>query len=211
MKRILALLVLIVAVAMGATTEKAEALNPTNLTNPQAVVNALYWDLDKFWGLSGYDPGVGYYNYSQNGQVVHFSTSCVHTSYRVGSQGFYCNGGNIYFDWNQQVGNINRFGDGSVAFWLAHEYAHHAEYMLRVSWGAPYYELLADCFAGLYFRYGVYTSRKLNYNDYLEARNQIWTLAVSSPSHGGRSQRLAAFDYGFNSVGYTSCMNRPSW
>jgi hypothetical protein len=63
----------------------------------------------------------------------------------------------------------------------------------------------------MYFRHGVYTSRKLNYGDYLEARNQIWALS-NTASHGTRNQRLAAFDWGFNSAPhYTNCTNRPSW
>jgi predicted metalloprotease len=209
MKRILAvvLLALSLSVALGFTAERAEALNP-NQTTVVGTVNAVYWDIDKFWGLTTYDPAVGYYNYVSNGQVVHFNTICGPTSSNVGTQGFYCNGGHIQLDWTQQTGNLSTYGDGAVAFWLAHEYAHHAEWSLGISWTQPYHELLADCFAGQYFRYGVNTSRKLLYNDYLEARNQIWALATSSASHGGKLQRLRAFDYGYNSaIGYTNCTN----
>jgi predicted metalloprotease len=206
MKRIIALavLVLTLAVALGGTTERAEALNP-NQTSVTGVVNALYWDVDRFWGLSGYDPGVGYYNYAYNGGTYQYQTSCRHTSTAVGMQGFYCNGGHIYLDWNQQTGHLRSIGDGAVAVWLAHEYAHHAEWALRISWNAPYHELLADCFAGLYFRWGVYQSGKLNYNDYLEARTMLSRMAPSSPTHGGAASRVRAFDYGFARVGYTSC------
>lgn len=209
MKRIIALALMIVsvAVALGMTTERAEALNP-NQTTVVGTVNAVYWDIDKFWGLPTYDPAVDYYNFWQNGAIVHFNTICGNTSGNVGTQGFYCNGGHIQLDRTQQTGNIARFGDGAVAFWLAHEYAHHAQWSLGISWPQPYHELLADCFAGQYFRYGVRTSGKLNYNDYLEARNQIWALAVSSPTHGGKAQRLRAFDFGYNSAtGYQNCTN----
>ena len=205
MKRILALVVLIVAVALGASTDKAEALNP-NQTRVVGVMNALYWDVDKFWGLRTYDPGIGYYNYASNGQNVQFNTECGLTNRNVGFQGFYCPGGHIYFDWAQQTQHLNSIGDGAVALWLAHEYAHHAEWSLNISWNQPYHELLADCFAGQYFRYGVNTSRKLNSNDYLEARTMLSRMAPTSASHGGAAQRVRAFTYGYNAaIGYTNC------
>jgi predicted metalloprotease len=206
MKRILALGFLVVALAAvsGVSAGDAQALNP-NQTTPSGVVNALYWDLDYFWGQPQREPGVGYYNYWANGQLVNYQASCDWTGDFIGSQGFYCPGTNIYFDWQQQSSNISTYGDGSTALWLAHEYGHHAQWTLGINWGQPYHELLADCFAGLYFRYGVNVSKKLVYNDYLEARNAIWRLSWNDPEHGTPDRRLKAFDYGFNRVGYQSC------
>ncbi len=198
------IVVLALATALGIGTPEAEALNP-NQNTVQGVVNTLYWDLDTFWGKPAQKPGVGYYNYWGNGSIYHYATSCGNTSGYVDVQGFYCNGGHIHFDFTQQSGHLASIGDGAVALWLAHEYAHHAEWLRNINWPKPYHELLADCFAGLYFRYGVYTSGKLNYNDYLEARIMLSRTAATSPSHGGAARRLKAFDYGFQRIGWTSC------
>jgi predicted metalloprotease len=204
-KRIVSLLILIVALAAASAlgAGKAQALNP-NQTDVVNTVNIVYWDLDRFWGNPTRKPGVGYYDYWNNGQLVNYQTECGATSANIGVQGFYCPGGHIYFDYNQQSGHIANIGDGAVALWMAHEYGHSAQWLRNISWGEPYHELLADCFAGLYFRWGVYTSGKLVYNDYLEARTMLSRMATNA-SHGSPAQRMRAFDYGFNHIGWTSC------
>ena len=209
MKRILALTLMAASLALvsGTTAKQAEALNP-NQTTVLGVVNALYWDLDAFWGQPQRKPGVGYYNFWSNGQLVNYQTECGATQPNTGLQGFYCPGGHIYFDFIQQNGYLTSPGDGAIALWLAHEYAHHAEWFLGLDWTSapPYHELLADCFAGLYFRYGVYTSKNLNYNDYLEARAMLWRMGTDTV-HGTPARRLKAFDYGFGRIGWRSCTN----
>jgi predicted metalloprotease len=207
MKRIaaLGLMVASLAVMLGVTVGKADALNP-NQTTVAGVVGNVYWDLNTFWGNPSQKPGVDYFNYWRNGQLVNYKTECFYTRDQVGTQGFYCDGGSIYFDYRQQVGNLTNIGDGAVALWIAHEYGHHAQWLRGIKWRSspPYEELLADCFAGLYFRYGVYTSGTLVYHDYLEARTMLSRLS-SSRSHGTPAQRVRAFDYGFNRIGWRSC------
>lgn len=206
MKRILTATVMVVLVAFfgGFATSKADAVSAQQ--SVKGIVDGVYWDLDTFWGSPQRKPGVGYYNHITNGQLVHYQTSCGPTRNNVGTQGFYCYGGDIHLDWTQQTGNLRNIGDGAVALWLAHEYGHHAEWVNRISLKAPYQELMADCFAGLYFRWGVYESGKLAYNDYLEARSALSRLGSSS-SHGTSAQRMRAFDFGFKNIGWRSCYN----
>jgi predicted metalloprotease len=196
--RVLALAALGVALAAAAFTDRANALNPeqTSVTN---IVNIVYWDLDAYWRPSRRS-SVGYYDYFDRGVLIDFATPCGNTTAFHGAEGFYCPGNEaIYFDFIQQVGNVSTFGDGSTTLWMAHEYGHHMQRLLGINWRnyAPYHELLADCFAGMYIYYGIHTSRKLNANDYGEARNQIWALPDGDQAHGTRLQRLRAFDFGF--------------
>ena len=194
--RLAGAIAVLVLVAVAATAGNARALNP-NQTSVTTIVNTVYWDLDAYW-IPSRRAGVGYYDYYSNGVLVDYSTPCNNTSTAHGSEGFYCPTNEaIYLDYNQQAGNVRSFGDGSTAFWTAHEYAHHVEKLLGVSFRAPYQELLTDCLAGMYFHHGVYTSQKLAVGDYGEARNQIWALTAPDPDHGTREQRLRAFDFGF--------------
>jgi predicted metalloprotease len=205
-RRLLALAAVLAAASTAGLTAEAQALNPeqTSVTN---TINIVYWDLDRFW-IPSQKPGVSYYDYVSGGVLVNYETPCGNTLRFLGAQGFLCpaNAG-IYFDFNQQVGNIRTYRDGAVAFWLAHEYGHQIQQLLGINWRAfpPYHELLADCFAGMYFRYGVNTSRKLVYADYNEARNQIWALVNSDADHGTRSQRLRAFDFGYTQAAHSGC------
>ena len=186
---------------------QAHALTPEQ-AYVKPTIDLTYWDLDRFW-IPSRRPTVDYYNYYSGGRLIDVNAACGgSTADDHGTQGFYCDGGWIYIDYNQQAGNLARFGDGAVAFWLAHEYAHHVEWLLGINWtrSAPYHELLADCFAGMYFRYGTYTSRRLSGNDYQQARNQIWALSPSA-LHGTRVQRLRAFDFGFTQTAWRGCVN----
>ncbi len=77
---------------------------------------------------------------------------------------------------------------------------------LGINWtgSKPYHELLADCFAGMYFRYGIWTSTWLNnYNDLAEARNQIRVLGAHR--HGAAQRRLNAFNYGLTQTKWWGC------
>jgi predicted metalloprotease len=217
-RRIATLLILVVVLAglAGVATTGARAINPTQ-TTVTGVVNYEFWDLEAFWkpllawyGKSYVRPGVQYYDYYDSyGRMVDFSTPCGTTAGYHGSQGFYCPGSQtIYVDFNQQTGNLKKFGDGSVGFWLAHEFGHHIQRLAGLNPRiAPNVELQADCFAGMYVRYGVSNSYRLFYNDYTEARSQIWALRSNDPSHGTPQQRLNNFDWGYNQLYYPSCVN----
>jgi len=198
-RRSIALAVVVVAaVAAAVFAGEAKALNPEQ-TSVTTIVNTIYWDLDGYW-LPSTRAGVGYFDYWSNGSLVDYSTPCFATGTQHGTEGFYCPTNTaIYLDYNQQVNNVSRFGDGATAFWVAHEYGHHVEKMLGINWTAyaPYHELLADCFAGMYFHHAIYTSGKLNSGDYTEAWNQISALSWNDTAHGTPTQRHNAFAYGF--------------
>jgi predicted metalloprotease len=197
-RRLIALAAVAVAVTAAVFAGEAKALNP-NQTSVKTIVNTVYWDLDSYW-IPSRRASVGYFDYWSSGSLIDYATPCATTSTQHGTEGFYCPPNqSIYFDYNQQVGNVSTFGDGSTAFWTAHEYGHHVENLLGIDWRAypPYQELLADCFAGMYFHHGVHTSRKLVYGDYTEAWNQISALSWNDTSHGTPTQRHNAFVYGF--------------
>jgi predicted metalloprotease len=195
---VLVVVVVVVVAAFAVFAGEAKALNPDQTSVP-TIVKTVYWDLDSYW-IPSTRAGVGYFDYWSNGVLIDFSTPCLATGTQHGTEGFYCPSNQaIYLDYNQQVGNVGRFGDGSTAFWTAHEYGHHVEKLLAIDWTmyTPYHELLADCFAGMYFHHGIYTSRTLVLSDYTEAWNQISALSWSDTAHGTPTQRHNAFAYGF--------------
>ena len=209
LRQIVVLLAVATIVASAGFTDNAKAFNPEQ-TTVKGAVNIEYWDLVPFWrNILTYwrypysNPGVGYYHYYANGQMVNYRTPCGSTRNSWWTQGFYCRGA-IYLDLTHQRRNLRRYGDGSVGLWLAHEFAHHVQALVQLQRGRPNYELNADCLAGMYFRYGVTHTGKLNYGDYLEARRNIYR-AGGDADHGTGRQRLNAFDYGYSAFSWPAC------
>jgi predicted metalloprotease len=210
----------VTGVFLGLVSSPAQALTPET-NSVQTVVNTEYWDLVKLWkpilnyyGYSYYNPGVQYYDYNDStGRIVDLQTGCGGTATRHGQEGFYCPTDHvIYLDYNQQVGNIRKYGDGAVAFWIDHEFGHHVQLLSGTKAAKPYYELNADCLAGMEFKYGVSYTGNLNgtstSNDYTEARQNIWYgLFDSDTDHGTRSQRDSAFQYGYRNFDWKLCLN----
>ena len=61
-------------------------------------------------------------------RVVHVNTLCGSTADFVEVRGCIAPPRpTIYLDFGQQRANLSRFGDGSVGFWLAHEFGHHIQ------------------------------------------------------------------------------------
>lgn len=120
--------------------------------------------------------------------------------------GFYCpTDSSLALDWTDLWGAMTRFGDGAVAFWLAHEFAHHAQTVSRADdAGPPSYELEADCMAGVFFNYEVVARRYLDHWDAVEAWYQLNALG-NDPTHGTGQQRAAAFAYGYNNGTWRAC------
>lgn len=58
----------------------------------------------------------------------------------------------------------------------------------------------------MYVRYGIYRSFRLAWNDCVEARSQLSTAPLSSPTHGTRQQRLDAFDLDYSRYSVESCV-----
>jgi predicted metalloprotease len=223
MKRLLtriALVGAVLGVLIGASSlvATAKAINPAQ-TSVTTVVNLEYWDLEAFWkpilnyyGRAYSRPYVNYYDYYSNGRLMDYNVpNCwtKTTTNQHGTEGFYCAGSNtIWIDYNQQVGNLAKYGDGAVGFWLAHEFGHAIQIMYGLSPRiVPNMELQADCFAGMYVRYGIGVSHRLVGDDYGEARYQISLLSWNDTSHGTPTQRLANFDWGYNQYAFGSCIN----
>jgi predicted metalloprotease len=205
----LALLFAVLAIIAGAAlASNAHALNPER-TSLTAVVNTVYWDLDRFW-IPSRRPGVAYFNYTDSsGRLVNRRTACNfggnRTTTTASDTTFFCNG-NIYFNYRTDQRLLGYWGDGQAAFTMAHEYGHHVEHLLGVSWNDPYHELLANCFAGMYFRHAIYTSAVLTAADYQEARAFLANIREESV-HGTRAQNLRSFGYGFQQTNYHACLN----
>lgn len=113
----------------------------------------------------------------------------------------------------ERAGYGHAAGDFSVAYVLAHEYAHDIQQELgvfdnRQTTTAEPFELQADCMAGLW-AYSVYAAGKLQPGDIEEATNTA--LAVgdfdygNAQHHGTPQQRRDAFLTGFKSGQPTVC------
>jgi hypothetical protein len=191
------------AAALLGNVAAAHAVGPTN-TDAVTTVHAEYWDLRAYWGTDA--PGLQWFNYRDSaGRWVDFQTPCGNTSAYHGAQGFYCwQSRVVYLDRGQQIGDVAIYGDGAAAFWLAHEYGHHIEYITKTWRNGKTLELLADCYAGTYFKYGS-GKGTVWWADYQEARNQIWALLYDDGSHGSRQERLTAFDYGYRIGNWQTC------
>jgi hypothetical protein len=189
---------MVVAAALLANVAGAQAMGPAQ-TDAVTTVNTEYWDLKAYWGANA--PGVKWFNYSG----VEWSTPCGSTALQHNTEGFYCSSV-IYLDWSQQNANVAAYGDGSVGFWLAHEYAHHGEVITGTKRAGVNNELLADCYAGSFFRWN-HDRGRIFWADYLEARNSIWGLSAYDPTHGTKQQRLESFDRGFNWNNWNTCAN----
>lgn len=195
-----------VVAGAGLATD-AKALNPEQYSTT-STISAVSSDLSRFFGRQ---VRIYYYNFYSNGRLVDYVAPCnggtVNTADYHGSGGFYCNGGYIFINFAAEDQSIRRFRDGAVAFTMAHEFGHHVAYTLGINWraSAPYNELVATCFAGLYFRWAVTYSKLLNYRDYLEARNLL-RVSQTDHEHGTAAQELRAFDFGFSQTDWRACI-----
>lgn len=198
----------VLTTALGATfgTTSAGAMTPAQRTSTGSV-NTLYYDMDAFWktnfrnwGWSAYyrSPVVHYYNSNttQCGVVLSQNNS------------YACNGayiGHIWFGtgWTQMLHNT--YGDYGSGVILAHEWGH--EIMYDLGWtsrsGTIGSELFADCLAGMYTRYGLTVSHKLDNSDYWEGYNTLRSIAGGD--HGTAQNRSDWYYYGYSAYNINSC------
>ncbi len=226
MKRILLALIALVVLAAGiaaAGTGSAKALNPQEQTSIGNVVDYTWWDLHRFWTLNfntwGWRysyPGVRYFN---PGPYTNFNTgtNCGSTSDNtfIYDSGVYCTADrSIYVNVNNAQGLVNTNKDGTAAFLIAHEFAHHIAHLQGRFLGKMLKEreLNADCLAGMYFKYGMRYSGLLNATDLAEARYGIYQrFGGDSAGHGTWSERLAWFDYGYATYDIGACNRTFGW
>ncbi len=194
----------VVVSAQGAGS--ASAITPAQTTSSGSA-KAIYGDLDKFWmtnftnwGYSSYlvRPTVHYYN----------STVQACGTTLPANNSFACKSpyvGHIWFGTGWTQGLHNRFGDYGSGVILAHEWGHVIQYSLR--WtsrtGTIGSELFADCLAGMYTRYGITVSGRLNSADYAEGFNTL--AAIAGGDHGTAKQRTDWYAYGYTSYNINSC------
>ena len=114
-------------------------------------------------------------------------------------------GGRIYIDsrWSQR--KLNKYGDYAPGVVLAHEWGHEIQWMLgwKSASGTLGEELFADCLAGMYTRYGLTVTGRLDNSDYWEG----YSMAASSAGgdHGTAKQRTAWYRYGYKSYNINAC------
>ncbi|MGZ4801794.1 MAG: neutral zinc metallopeptidase [Acidimicrobiia bacterium] len=187
-------------------SSSAGALTPAQSTSTGSAT-VLYGDVNTFWSTNFTAWGWSSYYRSP---TVHFYNT---TTYQCGvwlspSNSFACSGaylGNIWFGtgWTQSL--HNQFGDYGSGVILAHEWGHEIQYDLR--WnsrsGTIGSELFADCLAGMYTRYGLTVSHKLNNSDYWEGYNTL--RAIAGGDHGTPDQRSAWYQYGYSQYNIYSC------
>jgi hypothetical protein len=107
----------------------------------------------------------------------------------------------------QLEGIRRRYGDGGVAFAIAHEYAHFLQNKLKIQLMTPYHELQADCLASaLLLSSDTDASRYLGINksDISEMVRTVYSLG-GGDAHGNSHQRTAAFGLGA-SKGLKGCL-----
>jgi predicted metalloprotease len=120
--------------------------------------------------------------------------------------------GNIF---ERQVSNVKRVGDFAAAAIVAHEFGHHIQDELTEQLGvagpgAPYIELLADCFAGNW-AYAANLARYLEAGDLAEALNALGVIGdTGKVSHGTNVQRQTAFTIGFQGTTANPRGGRPT-
>lgn len=210
--RLVAMTAIVSTVATGMLAGPAEAMSPQQTTTDGLVsllaANTTYGGLQDFWtrsfagwGRAYAKPKLYYY-----GTGVWMGTVCGNVNTQTWlNNAFYCRDGShsIYIDKNYFQSLITKYGDFRAGGILAHEWGHAMAWKLGYKITDFREEYHADCFAGMYARYG-YATGRLTGNDYYEFRNWYLTLTYSG-SHGYPTTRAAWFDYGYNEYKLSSC------
>ena len=214
---VVAVIGVIVCVA-GLAPSGASALNP-----PQSEAAGVVWwvgggpgSIDEFWAATfgGWGRRSSYltppiYFYNGNGIGDYDVAGCGNTAQRR-YNGFYCPyTRSIHLDYTDQTDRIApggryTFGDGEAVGFLAHEWGHHVQHLLRLPTDQPVAaEYHADCLAGMYMRYG-YATGRLTGGDYWEFHN--WLLSTpESASHGNPVHRTLWYRYGWDRYDVAAC------
>jgi predicted metalloprotease len=206
---ILVLLGLVAAVS----TSPAQAMTPRQ-TTLKGTVDLLWYDLDSFWrfalGNSSYrSPTIGYYTtYGTAGAYV---AACGGYLYDYTIMAECPNNGNpqIWIHTGVNQDKINRLGDYAAGFFLAHEFGHHIANVLGLRFSTIRgRELYADCMAGVFTRYALTQSYRLDNSDYWEG---MASLDDRFPNEGGangyplKADRKNWYWYGYSNYSLATC------
>jgi uncharacterized protein len=200
----LAALLTVVVVAL--TGAPANALASPQTTS-QGTVGYLRGDINSFWATNFHNWGWSSYYVEPTPYLYNSTiTACGHSlspnnSWACGRPYL----GQIYIGTGWTQGLLDNHGDYAPGVLLAHEWGHEIMYML--GWtsasGTIGQELFADCLAGMYTRYGLTVSHRLDNSDYGEGYNTL--AAIAGGDHGTPKQRTDWYAYGYSSYNINSC------
>tara|TARA_Y100000766_G_scaffold276922_1_gene281643 strand:- start:5 stop:763 length:759 start_codon:yes stop_codon:yes gene_type:complete len=154
------------------------------------------WDSDK--SLKGiYPPQVVTTNI---GTKVYGGCGDYKTGIDVGGS-YYCPATHtIVLDPKQLKSFVKYFGNSSIAFIIAHEFAHALQQGLEIEYEKPHIELQADCLAGHFIQKG---NKELGINRENILEMAYAAYSIGSESHGSGSQRAYALLSGMGRVDLT--------
>ena len=186
--RRVAALVATILVLFGAfdafASSSASAMSPQQ-TTLTGTINTLYWDLDGFWRFalnnpSYRSPTIGYY-YASPTNVP----QCVGNLFDYMIMAECPNNGNaqIWINYGVNQDKVTRLGDYAAGFFLAHEFGHHIGNVLGLRFPTIRgRELYADCMAGVFTKYALTQTHRLDNSDYWEG---VASLDDRFPNEGG--------------------------
>lgn len=177
--------------------------------DPSGVVSLVFGDLEYVWqwnlaqyGYAYRRPTIRYYGYAAGGKTVMLPTECATGNWTFGQ---YCaRDGVLGLRWPDLTESFGRYGDGTAAFWLAHEFGHHVQALSSEDTSGRQRELEADCLAGVFIGTEVGWGRNLDHADAVE----VWTQLSAQPwssSHGSGTERAAAFSLGYTKGSWYAC------
>lgn len=229
--RSLVVVAVIVSLAVAAGLAKpapASAATNVNWYDPVDAVNAFIPSIDDYWRqvFANYHKsyaaprGFLWYGYT-NANGEHVTADCGTTQLPDMNAAYCQSDHNIYLGYNYIASKINTIGPYAAIGTLAHEWGHHVQALL--GWWSyavqrHYFmgtELQADCYAGMYtrwaFDHGWITSG--NVRDAQIGRFAGGDVVANGQAldpytpgaHGTGAQRVAWFNYGFNTQNLLSC------
>jgi uncharacterized protein len=203
----------VVFAIVSTAARPAEAMTPTQTQATKVVgllsANTTIGGIQDFWAYAFRSWGYTYvkpavYIYGQGVWDGYVCGGAVDTR-TMRQNAFFCRTGEfaIYVDINWFQSVVNTYGDFAAGGLLAHEWGHAMAYLLGYTVRDYREEYHADCFAGMYARYG-YQKGLLNGSDYSELRN--WYVAQPFyADHGYGSTRAQWYDYGYTQYSLYSC------
>ena len=196
----------ITLVVVALTGAPANALASPQTTS-QGTVGYLMGDVNNFWATNF--RSWGWSAYYMQPRVYYYNSTITACGFSMSpNNSFACDRpylGQIYIGTGWTQGLLNSYGDYAPGVILAHEWGH--EIMFMVGWksasGTLGRELFADCLAGMYTRYGLTVTHRLDNSDYWEGYNTL--AAIAGTDHGTPKQRTDWYAYGYSSYNINSC------
>ncbi|MFN0089692.1 MAG: neutral zinc metallopeptidase [Acidimicrobiales bacterium] len=166
-------------------------------------------DVGRFWSdtLGREVAATGrWFEGTRNGSI---STACGSVASSAGP--FYCSANTtIYISYQWANWFWTRYGDGALAYVVAHEFGHHVQQVLQIDrfQRDANFELQADCFSGAYNRdaRGRGWLQAEEENEALRLAGAIGDSGPSDDPHGTGAERQEAFRAGLDH-GHQACID----